>query len=475
MKYLKILFLFLFMAIFSEARTVYFDGEDGNTDVWLSRDDGGAVQNIYNQELDSRVARLSPGTYDIGLGDRAWNNRTERVLSWNMNITGAYTIYVSVNTIHGHRWLFYNRLNVDVGFHGAGILNGIGDITNNGTWQKVTVDLDRDLQDTEPDNRIISVDGMRFGGILGMIDNITLDTPHRTVYENGEDGISHWRITDNTPPNATINLIAQDSDNDETRENVIQLIGHNEDNSFTIGGDSVENDGWNNQTEHVLQVKMRNNEPFTMIVHIQTAEGAKRLLYTPTRRDNGISEDGLEIHHGLVISRDGEGVPYGDGTDNRWQTYTIDLEDDLRDYDSDNRLIAVNGITIRGSTLIDDVELLSSVEPNSGIQNNTPTVYEDAEDGTTNGWRVRQGDEGDIVNVFDHAFVLNRQSRFAIPKESEQMFENIIYVDFQPTSENLAVYFAEIIQKHLPDHVELIRLLLRETPTSYAEWFKEDN
>ena len=80
-----------------------------------------------------------------------------------------------------------------------------------------------------------------------------------------------------------------------------------------------------------------------------------------------------------------------------------------------------------------------------------------------------------IVNVFDHAFVLNRQSRFAIPKESEQMFENIIYVDFQPTSENLAVYFAEIIQKHLPDHVELIRLLLRETPTSYAEWFKEDN
>jgi len=400
MRYLRLLLLFLLIVIFSEARTVYFDGEDGTTDVWLSQDNG-VIQNIYNQELDSRVVRLSPGTYDIGLGERGWNNRTERVLSWNMNITDAYTIYVSVNTIHGHRWLFYNYLNVDVGHHGVGILNGIGSNTNNGTWQKVTVDLDRDLQDTEPDNRIISVEGMRFGGVLGMIDNITLDTPHRTVYENGEDGISHWRVTDNTPAGATINFVAQDSDNDETRDNVIQLIGHNQDNSFTIGGDSAENGGWNNQTEHVLQLKMRNSELFTIIVHVQTAEGNKRLIYTPRRVDNGISEDGLEIHHGLVITRDGDGAHYGAGTDNRWQTYTIDLEDDLKDYDADNRLIAVNGITIRGSTLIDDIELLSSVEPNSGIENNTPTVYEDGEDGTTNGWRVRQGDADDIVNVFD--------------------------------------------------------------------------
>ncbi|MCK4442475.1 MAG: hypothetical protein KAU90_10745, partial [Sulfurovaceae bacterium] len=398
MKYLRLLLLFILTFISLEAKTVYFDGEDSSTQAWLNRDNS-VIQNIYNQELDSRVVNLSPGTYDIGLGGRSWDNRTERILSWNMNITGAYTIYVRVNTIEGHRWLFYNHLNVDVGFHGSGILNGIGWRTNNGTWQKVTVDLDRDLQDTEPNNRIISVEGMRFGGTLGMIDNITLDTPHRTVYEDGENGTTHWRITDDTPAGASVTLIAEDSDNDETRENVISLNGHNEDNAFTIGAEEGVN-SWNNQDEHVLQWKMRNSEHFRVIVYVQTVQGNKRLIYTPIRRDNGISTDNLEIHHGLGISRDGDGTSYGLGTDGRWQTYTRDLEDDLRDYDPTNRLIAVNGIAIRGNTLIDDIELLSSVEPHLSIENQE-SVYEDAEDSTTNDWRVRQGEQSDIRNIFD--------------------------------------------------------------------------
>ena len=80
-----------------------------------------------------------------------------------------------------------------------------------------------------------------------------------------------------------------------------------------------------------------------------------------------------------------------------------------------------------------------------------------------------------IVDIFDHAFVLNRESEFQIPLEAKEMFENIVYVDFQPTSERMSVYFAEVLQAKLPVHIELIRLLLRETPTSYAEWFKDDN
>jgi len=398
MKQLKILMLLALSAIVLEAKSVYFDGEDGNISAWLPLDNG-VIRNIYDEELDSRVVSLSPGTYDIGLRDRSWNNTQERVLSWNMKITGDYTIYVSVDTLQGHRWLFYNKLNVDVGFHGAGILNGIGSNTNNGTWQRVVVDLDRDLQDTEPDNRIIRVNGMRFGGMLGLIDNITLDNPTRKVYENGNNGISNWKITDNTPSGATIRLVAEDRDSDEIRENVIELNGTRQENAFTIGGfDS--NSGWNNREDKILQLKMRNNSRFTLIVHVQTLQGDKELVYTPTRVDNGISDDGLRIHHGLPSTRDGEGVPYGEGTDNRWQTYTLDLEDDLKDYDPNNRLIAVNGLTIRGNTLVDDIEMFSIPKPNGPIKL-PPKIYEDAEDGTINGWRVREGNDGDIANVYD--------------------------------------------------------------------------
>jgi 6-pyruvoyltetrahydropterin/6-carboxytetrahydropterin synthase len=35
--------------------------------------------------------------------------------------------------------------------------------------------------------------------------------------------------------------------------------------------------------------------------------------------------------------------------------------------------------------------------------------------------------------------------------------------------------FAERIKKLLPSEIQLFRLMLRETVTSYAEWFAEDN
>jgi len=220
-----------------------------------------------------------------------------------------------------------------------------------------------------------------------------------------KEGIDNWKITDNTPDGATIRALAQDSDSDETRENVIKLNSTAEENSFTIG-DFNSSSGWNNRNEHVLQLKMRNNNPFTIIVHVETLNGDKNLTYNPNRHDNGISENNLTIHHGLPISRDGDNAEYGIGTDNRWQTYTMDLADDLKDYDPNNNIIAVNGLTIRGSTLIDDIELLSSVKPNGPIKL-PPTVYEDAEDNTTNGWRIRVGNESDIINIYDE----NRGSR----------------------------------------------------------------
>jgi len=55
--------------------------------------------------------------------------------------------------------------------------------------------------------------------------NIALDNLKREIYETGNRGISKWIISDNTPDGAKIELIAQDSDNDETRENVIKLSG----------------------------------------------------------------------------------------------------------------------------------------------------------------------------------------------------------------------------------------------------------
>jgi 6-pyruvoyltetrahydropterin/6-carboxytetrahydropterin synthase len=80
-----------------------------------------------------------------------------------------------------------------------------------------------------------------------------------------------------------------------------------------------------------------------------------------------------------------------------------------------------------------------------------------------------------IVDRFDHALMVN--SLFTKPQIDllKQTSERIIVVDFQPTSENIVTYIAEILKQHLPSGVSLFSIRLYETVTSYAEWFASDN
>ena len=57
----------------------------------------------------------------------------------------------------------------------------------------------------------------------------------------------------------------------------------------------------------------------------------------------------------------------------------------------------------------------------------------------------------------------------------QQHFERIILLDYQPTSELMVADFADRIKAKLPENIQLKYILLRETVTSYAEWFAEEN
>lgn len=81
-----------------------------------------------------------------------------------------------------------------------------------------------------------------------------------------------------------------------------------------------------------------------------------------------------------------------------------------------------------------------------------------------------------IVDVFDHATVFNKNTpHLELAKELEQRGHKILLVAYQPTSEMMLLDFAERIKKHLPEKIKLHSLKLRETGTSYAEWYAEDN
>ncbi len=82
----------------------------------------------------------------------------------------------------------------------------------------------------------------------------------------------------------------------------------------------------------------------------------------------------------------------------------------------------------------------------------------------------------EIVDKFDHATVFNQNTpHLELANELIARNHHVILVDYQPTSENMIIDFAERIKKHLPHNVSLHSLKLQETETSFAEWFAEDN
>tara|TARA_B100000900_G_scaffold389432_1_gene382312 strand:+ start:829 stop:1263 length:435 start_codon:yes stop_codon:yes gene_type:complete len=79
----------------------------------------------------------------------------------------------------------------------------------------------------------------------------------------------------------------------------------------------------------------------------------------------------------------------------------------------------------------------------------------------------------EIVDKYDHSLVLNARSPHAEIDFSS--FEKVFLLPYQPTSENLVEDFASVIKEKLPEGIQLYKVILSETATSFAEWNFNDN
>ncbi len=80
-----------------------------------------------------------------------------------------------------------------------------------------------------------------------------------------------------------------------------------------------------------------------------------------------------------------------------------------------------------------------------------------------------------IIDKFDHAFLVNSQQPNKEIIRIGEPFTNIIFLPYQPTSENFLIDFSHRIRQLLPSGVRLHSMKLRETSSSYTEWFASDN
>jgi len=82
--------------------------------------------------------------------------------------------------------------------------------------------------------------------------------------------------------------------------------------------------------------------------------------------------------------------------------------------------------------------------------------------------------KGEIIDRFDHALVLNSLTQKDLLDILMKNYDKIVLLDYQPTTENMIADMASQISGLLPGNLKLHSLRLRETPTSYAEWFASD-
>ena len=165
--------------------------DDNTTNGWVIYDDvpeGASIKNEANFDVSSVgidvISVQGSGMLNgYRLGNHAgsegsWGNTTEKVISWDMKFSEDFNILVTIESTLGQRYLVYSPISDNAGIKGSEgnyIHQGLGLDAKNGLWQRVSRDLEADLQKFEPGNHIVSINGLFVRG-SGLIDNIELST-----------------------------------------------------------------------------------------------------------------------------------------------------------------------------------------------------------------------------------------------------------------------------------------------------------
>ncbi len=196
---------------------------------------------------------------------------------------------------------------------------------------------------------------LRFRGhflLLSLLLTFSHGVLSATLYYPSDTGSSStdtsWRIIDANPTGAEVVTIADATLNRE----VTQTSSTATQNAFRIGGTSSSN-GWNNTDEFVVSWSLKSNGNYNVYVRVDTSLGWRYLYYNQSNKNNLLNSSGRYIHHGLGTS----------SKDGHWHTWSRDLTADLANAEPENILLAVHGITLRGSVSITNVYLGNTLSP----------------------------------------------------------------------------------------------------------------
>lgn len=152
----------------------------------------GSIIEVYDHEKKSKVIEFSShsnkDTYIKGAkkGKKAWNNRKSKTIRWSFKYKQNYVAIVTLATIKGYRNLIYTANDKDFKSY-----IGLGSHTIKGEWITITRNLEEDLRQQDPTNKIVAVNGFAIRGdgkiadvhMLKVIKRSIVRSLYRTIQE----------------------------------------------------------------------------------------------------------------------------------------------------------------------------------------------------------------------------------------------------------------------------------------------------
>jgi hypothetical protein len=175
--------------------TIYEDAEDTlitGWEIYDSNPSDAEVKNIVDADSGSNVIELTgdgiKNGFVLGSWSNRWDNTINKEISWDLKTDENYIVYVSVITEKGQRFMTYSPLSDDTYARNPNyqestvkVVNGYTYVnhylppsTRSGSWNTISRNLELDLKNYEPDNKIISVSGFLVRGDNLRLDNIKM-------------------------------------------------------------------------------------------------------------------------------------------------------------------------------------------------------------------------------------------------------------------------------------------------------------
>ena len=377
---------------------VYENAEDGSASGWsaFGTTAGSSITNVYDSAIGSRVMAFSGSGLDTGFQltgpDTDWPQTYSTLISWDIRYSEPFRIFINVDTTGGSRTMYYTNDDTDMLYLSWGngyIHHGLGSSSINGSWHTFTRDLQADLEEALPGHTITAVTSFSIRG-SGRIDNIVFNvdsggsTPPSgdlIVYEDAEDGsASGWNAFGTTAGSSITNVY------DSTAgSRVMVFSGSGLDTGFQLTGPDVD---WPHTSSALISWDIRYSEPFRVFINVDTTSGPRTMYYTNDDTDMLYLPWGSGyIHHGLGSS----------SINGSWHTFTRDLQADLTEALPGITITAVTSFSIRGSGRVDNIAFGGGSGGTADL-----IVYEDAQDGSANGWDAYGETAGaSITNIYD--------------------------------------------------------------------------